>query len=40
MTIAEQQRADEKMMYLAEEHKAHILFSFYLQYLVQLLYQT
>jgi len=35
MAIEEQQKADEKMMSLAEEHKAHISFSFYLQFLGQ-----
>ncbi|RHN76090.1 putative XS domain-containing protein [Medicago truncatula] len=36
MAIEEQQKADEKMMYLAEEHKAHFSFSYYLQFLIQL----
>jgi hypothetical protein len=36
MALEEQQKADEKMMYLAEEHKAHFSFSYYLQFLVQL----
>ncbi|KAI5413461.1 hypothetical protein KIW84_057874, partial [Lathyrus oleraceus] len=34
MAIEEQQRADDKMMRLAEEHQAQISFSFYMQYLI------
>jgi len=36
MAIEEQQKADEKMMHLAEDHKAQISFYFYLEFLIQL----
>jgi hypothetical protein len=40
MAIAEQKKADEQMMHLAEEHKAQISFSLYLKYLMKLLAST
>jgi hypothetical protein len=40
MAIAEQQKADERMAHLAEEHKVEISYSLYLKYLIQLIGST